>query len=487
MKSWFSLSKGRVLLVAVLFCVGMVVYDAIEAGVQWGLVAMAAAFTIYAGMVWFFGKGAQEDELLNQIDVVAQRISEGDFGRRVVHISRDDKLGAVAWHLNDALDQLETFFREVSTSFEYVSQGKYFRRPISGGLHGDFKKVMKKLDQSLGVIIQDRKEGGKNELMGKLGHLNTSSMLVDLGTAQSDLAAMNDQMADVHGLASSTAERAGHSSQQIGGVLTNISQLTEIVGATDSTVSALRDRTSAIANVIKVITTIAEQTNLLALNAAIEAARAGESGRGFAVVADEVRALAENTKKATLEIAPVIEAFKGEAEVMLKNADAMKGIAAESSTVIQTFETELSEFAASAQESAMLLSQARDRCFATLVKMDHVVFKQNAYRAIEGGVDSPEYHAVEVDHHNCRLGKWYESGEGAELFSNTPSYKKLEEPHERVHSGVHKMLGSLKEGWDVSQDSLTQVYEAFADVEKASSDVMKIIQRIVDEKLQQRS
>ena len=78
------------------------------------------------------------------------------------------------------------------------------------------------------------------------------------------------------------------------------------VRRTDDTVRALSESAARIGDVVNLITSIASQTNLLALNATIEAARAGDAGKGFAVVASEVKSLAQQTARATDDIAAQI-------------------------------------------------------------------------------------------------------------------------------------------------------------------------------------
>jgi methyl-accepting chemotaxis protein len=83
-------------------------------------------------------------------------------------------------------------------------------------------------------------------------------------------------------------------------------QAVEEALATDGTMRGLAESAERVGEVVGLIQEIASQTKLLALNATIESARAGEAGKGFAVVASEVKNLADQTAKATKQIAEQI-------------------------------------------------------------------------------------------------------------------------------------------------------------------------------------
>lgn len=122
-------------------------------------------------------------------------------------------------------------------------------------------------------------------------------------------AATEEASVNVQAVASA-AEQLASSTREISRQINQSNEIARTAvneaGRTTETVQGLAAAADSIGQVVGLINDIASQTKLLALNATIEAARAGDAGKGFAVVASEVKSLADQTAKATKEIADQI-------------------------------------------------------------------------------------------------------------------------------------------------------------------------------------
>jgi len=135
-------------------------------------------------------------------------------------------------------------------------------------------------------------------------------------------------------------------------------QAVEDANRTNAQVKSLAEAAQKIGEVVSLINDIASQTNLLALNATIEAARAGEMGKGFAVVASEVKNLANQTAKATEEIAAQIGGIQQATGEAVKAIQSIGQTIGEINSITTAIAGAVEEQGAATQEIARNVQQA---------------------------------------------------------------------------------------------------------------------------------
>jgi methyl-accepting chemotaxis protein len=153
-------------------------------------------------------------------------------------------------------------------------------------------------------------------------------------------------------------------------------------------------------------------------------------------VADEVRKLAEKTQRATSEVEASINVLKQNSLNMVEGSEKTEMMASQSAEKLDAFKSILSTLIDNAVTIKNQNENISYKLFASLVKLDHLIFKTNGYLSVFECRTVGEF----SDHHNCNLGQWYEKGEGKKVFGNLESYKSLDAPHKKVHDLIREAV-----------------------------------------------
>ena len=245
---------------------------------------------------------------IQDIENAAQQMAEGNL-KTVITYEGNDELGHLAQSLRSVMTTLGDYVSNIDETLNQIAS-KNMLVTLDMTYIGDFAPIK---DSMLGIARAMRETlSGVSEVAKQVAsgseQLSMAGQALAEGAAEQSsavqqlLAMINEVSETVTGNAKMAVNVADMSENGLGEIENSNVFMAKLL----EEMEAMTNQAKEVASIIKVVEGISAQTNLLSLNATIEAARAGEHGAGFAVVANEIGKLANESTKATKDIAELI-------------------------------------------------------------------------------------------------------------------------------------------------------------------------------------
>ncbi len=295
---------------------------------------------------------------VNKIQSTVNRVREGDVEARSNLDSRDE-LGQLASVLDALLDEKEqaltvkeqenkalngSIIELIQNVFRISQRDLTIRVPVAEDVTGAIADSINQLAESIESVL--------HEVNAVSGRVNSASIQVKsqsetvlsyasreqeeiietLRGLESAVKAMEliSKLAMLSNTASKRAIKSSETAMEsVSQTINSINKIRQTIHEAEKRIKRLGERSQEIGGIVSLINNISERTHVLSLNASMHAASAGEAGRGLMVVVDEVQRLAENSREATAEIESLVN------NIQLETADTINVMNAVISDVVE--------------------------------------------------------------------------------------------------------------------------------------------------------